>query len=333
MKGRMWVRLIASLLWPALLLIACSPSAGAPADDPAAQQAAIETAVAATVAAGAGPGAAAPGVAAPTSTQAPPTATSTAPTDTPLPGKPTCVVQAAGLNLRTGPGTAFAPPLGALGRGTQLTPLAFTPRGFPSGQWIQVQVLPGGQIGWISAAQQSVSCNVDLTALPPGTVPPTPAAPSTQATAVSPVAQAVESDVLVGGSLGDMEGKVIVPGFAPPSLGPLIFHDRIVFQVRVHDPQSGPQDGDGIQEVQFKIYEGDQPQYEQLVYERTERTASYCVFGGGEPDCNVLVFADTPNWPGGKTIHDTQYLVNILAVPKDQTRQAAFWDFSFQVAR
>ena len=77
-----------------------------------------------------------------------------------------CRVISAGLNLRPGPGTVYAPPLAALPRDAELHPISFVARGFPSGQWIEAQVISNSRVGWVSAGPQFVACNVQLASLP-----------------------------------------------------------------------------------------------------------------------------------------------------------------------
>src|SRR5215211_7917503 len=43
------------------------------------------------------------------------------------------------LNLRSGPGRAYNPPITALPANTALIPLAYQPVGIPGGSWVQVQ--------------------------------------------------------------------------------------------------------------------------------------------------------------------------------------------------
>ncbi len=81
-----------------------------------------------------------------------------------------CKVLTDDLNLRTGPGTVYEPPVRKLASGTQLIPLARS----PDGQWIQVQVKQTGETGWVSADGSYVSCNLAVAELTPGEVPPTP---------------------------------------------------------------------------------------------------------------------------------------------------------------
>ena len=89
-------------------------------------------------------------------------------TDTPVPlptatatPLPQAVVKAAKLNVREGPGTSYDPPLAQAKAGDLLTVL-----GRALGQpWIKV-LLPDGKEGWISAAPEHVTVQVELSALP-----------------------------------------------------------------------------------------------------------------------------------------------------------------------
>ncbi len=116
------------------------------------------------------PAGATPGLptAPPTATPQPPPAT---PTRTSQPGgsQPRCVVLVNSLNLRTGPGLSYDPPIGALARDTVLIPLQRNP---PT-SWVRVQVVGGGPTGWVSAGGQYIACNINLSQLPLGVIPPT----------------------------------------------------------------------------------------------------------------------------------------------------------------
>jgi uncharacterized protein YraI len=90
---------------------------------------------------------------------------------------PRCTVVSEGLNLRSGPGTVYEPPVTSLSQGTELQPLAYISRGYPEGPWLLVRVVATGTQGWASARTQYVDCNLDVTTLPSGTVPPTPTPP------------------------------------------------------------------------------------------------------------------------------------------------------------
>ena len=92
----------------------------------------------------------------------------------PTPGPvPRCTVASYWLSLRSGPGTAYGA-LRLLSKGTELEPLAYVSIGHPSGSWMRVRVLRSNQQGWAPASAPYVSCNVDVTRLPPGSAPATP---------------------------------------------------------------------------------------------------------------------------------------------------------------
>ena len=112
------------------------------------------------------------------------TATSPVSAETPLPSAtlpvtPTSSENASctvlqDLNLRSGPGTAYNPPLTQLDAGTEFVPIGFEPQGVPGGPWVQARVESTNQIGWVSAGSQFVSCNLELSTLPEVEVPPPP---------------------------------------------------------------------------------------------------------------------------------------------------------------
>ena len=241
----------------------------------------------------------------------------TAPTA--APPAASCRVVTAGLNLRAGPGTVYAPPLAGLARDTELRPVSFVVRGFPTGQWIEVEVVSNGRVGWVGAGQQFVACNVQLASLPAGAPPPTPT-PAPTATLLPPTAIPIVppatatraapeqvSVVPVDGSdgnksLGNNRGvnqgrNLLLPGFASYEVTtPMVFRDTIVFRAEVFDRNAGETDGAGIENVTFTIRD----ETGQKVHERTERNAGYCAFGGGEPDCTVWRFSEHGDkWPGG----------------------------------
>jgi uncharacterized protein YraI len=323
--------LIISLVFLTLALAACGSRSGsppepatattAPAQDVVAQQVAVQQAVAATLTAAAGQ-------------QAQPA------DSTPIPPSPaaerTCLVQLDGLNVRSGPGTVFAPPVAALPAGTALKPLAFVARGFPSGQWIEVQA--GGLVGWVSALQQSLSCNFDPTTLPAGAIPPTPAPTATPVvpTNTPPPQLAIAAiDVAVGGPSGldDLAFQVIVPGILPLSANPdvsgkdIVFHQQVVLQVKARVKSKGPQDGAGIREVRFDIDDGGD-----TLFTQKEHTAGFCLFGGGEPTCNILVPAKDRYWPGTSTPVKLNHQYNgQINITRGDGAQDGTWDFSFTI--
>src|SRR6266511_5331785 len=78
--------------------------------------------------------------------------------------EPSCTVLQ-DLNLRSGPGTAYRPPIRVLPANSVVTPLGFAPQGIPGGSWAYVQDPATQDKGWVSAGSQFISCNVDLSTL------------------------------------------------------------------------------------------------------------------------------------------------------------------------
>jgi uncharacterized protein YraI len=120
-------------------------------------------------------------------------ATSAATTIPPTPSKPTATF-AQGINVRSGPSTAFNPPIGAFVAGQSSEILAIN----TDGTWYKVQY--GSGVGWVFAALAQPSG--DIASLPRDPGPPIPTAaptaiPVTQAPA--PTAQPSTSANLVAG--------------------------------------------------------------------------------------------------------------------------------------
>jgi len=83
---------------------------------------------------------------------------------------PSCLVVSNFLNLRSGPGVVYDPPIQTLTGGTALLPFAKN----ADGSWLNVQLQGESVTGWVSASGQFVSCNFDPANLPLGQIPPTP---------------------------------------------------------------------------------------------------------------------------------------------------------------
>jgi hypothetical protein len=180
------------------------------------------------------------------------------------------------------------------------------------------------------------------TAVPPTDAPPPPAdtpVPPTDTPPPTPTPILIAVLPVDGGG-GDVpnirnnnppkDGRnVTLPGYSPGEVSePMVYRDRIVFQAEVFDANVGTNDGDGIDNVQFTI-EDDRGQQ---VHFRPENTPGYCVFGGGEPDCNVLVFADTGfKWPDGETIFPVFYDVSIDINPQYSDPVDWMWSFAVEL--
>lgn len=251
---------------------------------------------------------AAPSLAAPAEPAALPSPTLAAPTD----AAPACTV-VSGVNLRSGPGTAYEPPVGFVGTNTALRPLAYSPFGFPQGAWLQVEVVGAGQVAWVSASPQYVRCNIDPASLPGTTIPPTPRPPNTATPTATATPQTVANlppDLRnVSGGAGCLDDPEINSDFQTDSR----FLLRIYAQL-FNPPEGESGDGAGIDRVEFFVRESG--------YSHTERTAGYCIFQGGEPTCR--------DWPrnalgqltwgnGGPVVVDGNYNIDVTVYPKEET--------------
>lgn len=257
-----------------------------------------------------------------------PTATPTrrsvaAATATPTPAA-ICTVKVEGLNLRSGPGTIYQPPIGNLPAGLQLRPLARD----SSATWIQVQA-PGNVTGWVSAGVQYVTCGVNIATLPVGVIPAPPTATATPLpTPTQQIAQAPTPTPpaffgLPGGPAGGddgFDGQIQALRGLVDNEGDPIFRDQMVIRMRV---RKAPGE---VDRVEFQVNSDSEGE----VYTHTEGTADYCLFGGGEPLCTVLALHPGATWPDTNIpITDEFYSVNVRVVTKNG--RSANWSGQFQI--
>jgi hypothetical protein len=156
----------------------------------------------------------------------------------------------------------------------------------------------------------------------PPTATPTAAAPTATPTRFSRVVRGVNgsdnASLYIRGPLDIKEGRyVIVPGFSEDELDDeVVFRDRAVFQVEVSDTTQGSEDGYGIQAVEFQISD-----FSGLVHSQVEQVAPFCAFGGNDPLCPSLNFAQVDyRWPGGKEIQNGFHDVTISITTTDNVR-------------
>ena len=206
------------------------------------------------------------------------------------------------LNLRSGPGTAYRPPIRALPANTILAPLGFAPQGIPGGSWAYVQTA-NQEKGWVSAGPQFISCNVELASLPPmefGTPPPPPLPKTTQT-----------SDPDGNGFCIDQDSGYQCVG---------IFSAESLFQFKILSNGNELGENDGVEEVAFRVSKKDGD----TVYSATETNRAYCVFGGNEP-CNPWVTENGVfKWTqGGDPVEPGDYEMEVNAtVNGDSSRWA-----------
>lgn len=214
------------------------------------------------------------------------------PTDAPLPATsgPTCTVLQ-DLNLRSGPGTAYRPPLRVLPKDSTVTPSAFNPTGIPGGSWVFVTDPSDGQQGWVSAGGQFVNCDLELASLP-ALVVGTPLPPPLPRSAISSTPE---------GSCAD-EGLEYVCE--------VVLSDEAWIQFKILQNGQELGQGDGVENVSFEVLDKDG----KSVYSIVEQARAYCIFSGNGP-CNPWVVENyIYQWKaGGPAVQPGVYLVNIQA--------------------
>jgi hypothetical protein len=175
--------------------------------------------------------------------------------------------------------------------------------------------------------------------------PPTPPPPTLPPPAEEPVAyQGVppegnllpDSEVTDNNSaaVGVIRGSLQIADVKGEREGRPLVRGRLAIRIaaRLERPGEPAPDGAGIAHVLIVIkrYDGGNPGTE--VHQREERNAAYCAFGGGEPDCNVWVFAEHGNqWPNGTPLESGWYWVSAEIVLKDQLNVSnrPFWFTNF----
>jgi hypothetical protein len=225
-----------------------------------------------------------------------------APTST---SEPSCTVLQ-DLNLRSGPGTAYRPPLTSLPGGSVVTPLGYVPQGIPGGTWAYVQDFGTLLKGWVSAGSDYISCNTDISELPEvAYADPPPFFPSTS--------QA---------SPGTGNGFCVDPDSGLECVG--FFSDESLFQFQIFRNGRELGENDGVGPVSFTITRnGD------LVYSHVENNVPYCIFGGNN-QCNSWVFEDgVYKWEsGGNLAKSGKYKVGVdVNVDGDDSH----WEAEFRV--
>jgi len=212
-------------------------------------------------------------------------------TVTSIPG-PSCLTLQ-DLNFRFGPGTAYRPPIKVIPGNSVVVPLGYNVNGIPGGRWVFVQDPVSQEKGWISAGEQYVSCNLDLTSLPlvdAGTPPPPPLPRS----AISST-----PDGTCGLGL-DYDCQVI-------------FLDESFVQFKVLKDGREIGENDGVNNVSFTVTKNGE-----TVYSHVENNVPYCIFGGDGPCNSWVVEDDVYKWEqGGATVEEGRYHVSITATVND----------------
>lgn len=221
---------------------------------------------------------------------------------------PTCTVLQ-DLNLRSGPGMAYRPPIRALPANSTVTPLGFAPQGIPGGSWAYVQDSATQDKGWVSAGSPYISCNVELATLPSvafGTPPPPPLPKSTQT-----------SNPDGNGFCVDLPSEYTCVG---------VFSEQSLFQFQIIKIGIEQGQNDGVEPVSFTVsrISSDDPTDKVVVYEKIENQMPYCIFGDNGTCNGWVVENGTYKWtPGGAPIEPGDYEMEVNATVNGESSRWA----------
>jgi hypothetical protein len=91
----------------------------------------------------------------------------------------------------------------------------------------------------------------------------------------------------------------------------VIMDPNYLFRVTAYDDRVGTHDGAGINEIEFLIFSN---QTGDIVFSNTESNPAYCVFEGGEPNCNTWGIDDQGRYhwgANGPVVEPGEYFVLI----------------------
>jgi hypothetical protein len=208
------------------------------------------------------------------------------------------------LSLRSGPGTAYRPPLKVLPANMEVIPLGFNEPGIPEGSWVFVQDPSSLEKGWVSAGSQFLSCTLDLATLPsvPVGTPPPPALPKSALTSTP-------------------EGNCGTPYECD-----VILTDEALVEFRVMQDGKALTEQDGVEQVKFTVrtLDGDTE-----IYTNTETASGYCIFGG-PVSCDPWFYQDDVyRWgPDGEIAQSGEYNLTIEA---SVNGEFLFWTADFKL--
>lgn len=190
------------------------------------------------------------------------------------------------------------------------------------------------------AEAKAVAATLTAGAPPATTVPPTLAPPAQAPTVTAPrpptptatpLPQRADPFVPGGGDPKGLIGKMVLPGYGGTAeqVDLPVFDQQVVFQLLVHDPDFGSQDGAGINSVEITIFS---PNGE-VVQTRTEQNAPYCAFGNDLPECPAWKFVEHSNlWPNGLPVCRGQGYQAIMTVnAQNGSNEDALWRFNFDI--
>jgi hypothetical protein len=181
----------------------------------------------------------------------------------------------------------------------EFVPIGYDPQGVPGGPWVQARVESINQTGWVSAGAQFVSCTIAFDTLPLVEAPPPPKGPPPR----------VGTGAVDGDNIDSFRFSI--------DYNPDYFVRMAVFRSDdENEVFSADKDGRGIASVEFVVTSlDDGNEY----HRRTEVNPGYCIFAGGEPNCNPWTFENGQyKWSaGGSSVQTGNYKLTITVTAED----------------
>jgi hypothetical protein len=160
----------------------------------------------------------------------------------------------------------------------------------------------------------------------PTAVPPP--APTPVRIAISPVDGDDGNDYVRGSANVNSGRAVLLPGVDQSAVEDTpTFRNAINLRVEVFDTRAGLYDGAGIDSVTFRIIADDGNG--DVVWEKVENSAPYCVFGGDDPLCTSIDLRSGAQWPNpfDGQISNNVYLAQIDITPTEGDATQWRWRF------
>ena len=111
-------------------------------------------------------------------------------------------------------------------------------------------------------------------------------------TRAAPLAPGKLAPSVPSGALTPTSGLVALRArIVSPPAGTTTVTKELAFQVEAYDEKVGLKDGAGIDRVEMFVIDNKN----RIVHKRTDTSAAYCAFGGGEPKCTVYDFGGHRN--------------------------------------
>lgn len=181
------------------------------------------------------------------------------------------------------------------------------------------------------SASPAPSGTPGVTATPPATETPAPSPTPSGTPGVTSPPQAIPTNTPARAVALQLPAVSNLPAQGPQG-GSIDFEINMspVYLMRIKAKKHGSSnDGDGMDHVLFTVNKKNGGK----VYSNKETTAKYCIFQGGEPDCNPWPKANGRYvWgSGGPEIVSGDYQVSIRAALKSDPSNESEWNFSISI--